>query len=209
MKQSCVLVAIVLAMAGSVLQATTVEGDGSVIVESRTGGKNFADYSDTAATVTNNSWQNSTAKSSAPGTTAGIGSRFQTNAFINTAAYFQASPTLPANPFGQWEVYITIPSGSSPAPTVTAGVTTIGATGLAATTTAFSNSGLNTWKLVGTIVLDAGVNKPTVRFNEMEYTAGASYRLIADAVKFVPVPEPATLAFVAIGFCGVFIRRRR
>jgi hypothetical protein len=59
------------------------------------------------------------------------------------------------------------------------------------------------WALVGTLTLDAGVDKPTVRFVEISH----GNRFYADAIKFVQVPEPATLTLLAAG--GLLLRRRR
>jgi len=195
-----------MATIASTASAAIITGSASeTIVESRTGGKNFAAYSDTAATVTNNSWTNSTAKSTAPGLTAGIGSRFNSNAFINNAAYFQVAPTLPTAG-GIYDVYVSTTNGSG-ANVITAGITVTGGTGLPATTTAFSTASQNTWLLVGQLDLDPGVTVPTIRFNEV----ANSNRFYADGVLFaeVAVPEPATLALAGMGLIGICSVARR
>src|SRR5690348_6469666 len=83
----------------AVLATTAVTASAAIIpgslsetmVESRTGGLNFADYAE--LTVFPDGWSNSASKSTAAGVTAGIGSRFNgTNSF---AGAFEVSPTLP------------------------------------------------------------------------------------------------------------------
>src|SRR5690349_19821701 len=82
-----------------------------VIVESRAGGQNVAAYSEDGIGFPNG-WQSSTAKSTAPGVTAGIGSRFNTNAAIGgSATWFAVSPTL-ALMGGIYRVDVTTTSAS-------------------------------------------------------------------------------------------------
>src|SRR5688572_29297464 len=83
------VLATALAIAGS------RAADAAVIVESRTGGQNFAAYSDSGAAFPN-SWSNSASKSTAEGLSAtSIGSRFNSNAGVGGAAtWFQVAPTL-------------------------------------------------------------------------------------------------------------------
>ena len=157
----------------------------TVIVESRSGGKNFAKYSENTGQVFPNVWANSTAKSTAPDTTAGIGSRFNSNAGLGGATtWFQVNPTL-GTAGGTYEVYVTV-SATSAGAAVVSTITQTGCTGLPATTDAFSVGSLNVWTLVGTITLDTGVNNPTIRFDETQN----DNRFYADAVKFVLAGEP-------------------
>jgi hypothetical protein len=191
-----------LATAGIIIPSSVSE----TIVESRTGGLNFTAYSEGQPPAGTNNWQNSTAKSTAVGVTAGIGSRFNTSTNIGGAtAWFQVAPTLPTAG-GTYEIYVTA-TGSSQG-NVTSTITQTGGTGLPATTTSFSPPP-NAWNLVGTLVLNSGVNNPTIRFDE---TANSN-RMYADAVLFAEVltiPEPGMISLVSVGLLGVFsIRRRR
>ena len=174
--------------------------DSETFVESRSGGKNFAAYLET--TVFPDGWSNSTAKSSAPGTTAGIGSRFNTtNAF---GGAFQVSPTLPTAG-AEYDVWVTITSASGDITASTA-VSATGGTGLPASTAAFGTPG-NEWHYVGLINLDDGVTTPVVTFTEITH----SNRMYADAIAFgqVPVPEPTSVALFGLAGVGVLSRRRR
>jgi hypothetical protein len=197
---SAVLLSTPLASAGIIIPSSVSE----TIVESRSGGQNFAAYSEMS--ITNNTWANSTAKSTAAGLTGGIGSRFNSNSFIGGQnVWFQVAPTLPTAG-GTYEVYVTVTTASG-AITMTSNIATTGGSGLPASTTAFSTaeSG-NKWGLVGTLTLDAGVNNPTVRFHE---TAN-SLRFYADGVLFAEVvPEPATIVLIGIACAGMLTGRRR
>jgi len=152
-----------------------------VIVESRTGGQNFAAYSDVSPGFPN-SWANSTSKSTAPGcSAASIGSRYNSNAGIGGATtYFQVAPTLPVMG-GTYDLYVTV--NSTAGANVVSTITQTGCTGLPATTTAFSVNSANVWTRVGTLTLNLTVTTPSIRFDE---TANDN-RFIADAVKFVYV----------------------
>ncbi len=73
------------------------------IVESRAGGQHFNLYSEVGT------WANSGAKSTAPGVTPGIGSRFGSTAGPDGAATYRFTPTVPGN----YEVAVTLPSTSN------------------------------------------------------------------------------------------------
>jgi hypothetical protein len=151
-----------------------------VIVESRSGGMNFSSYSEGTG-----NWQNSSVKSSAPGTTSGIGSRFETA----DGGFFRVTPTL-ANAGGTYLVEVTHPTSSNIPTDLQAGVSATGGTGLPTSTTAFNQSNPNVWRTVGTIVLDAGVNQPTITFTKLAGSSGTGQRFYADAVRFTDLSEP-------------------
>jgi hypothetical protein len=154
-------------------------------VESRSGGQNYAAYSE--AGIFPNVWSDSTAKSTASGCTGGIESRYNSSTGVGGAAtWFQVSPTLGAAG-GQYEVWVTV-GASSAGSVVTSTITGSGWTGLPPTTDAFNNASINAWRLVGTLTLKSGVTTPTVRFDE---TANNN-RFYADAVKFHYLPPPPT-----------------
>lgn len=189
-----------VANAGHIIAGSLSE----TIVESRTGGLNFADYAEHGGGFPD-SWSNSTAKSTAPGVTAGIGSRF--NSTAGFGGWFEVSPTLPTAG-GTYEVYVTVTSASG-AITATTDVATTGGTGLPTSTTAFSTAeSANTWGLVGTLTLDPGTDTPIVRFTENQH----SNRLYADAVLFAEmqvIPEPSTIALTCLALVGVACAARR
>lgn len=184
------LFAVAVIASGAVASIASAAIISETYVESRTGGKNFAAYSDSGDAFPN-SWANSTAKSSASGTTGGIGTRFNSNVGAGgTATWFQVSPTLPTAG-GTYEVYATVPTGG-PYTLLTAGVNIVsGGSGLPATTNAFSLAG-NQWHLIGTLVLNSGVNNPTIRFYEHTHptNTGNTSRFYADTIRFAEIGFP-------------------
>jgi hypothetical protein len=155
-----------------------------VIVESRTGGQNYASYSESTGGFPN-SWSNASGKSTAPGCSAtSIGSRFNSSFNVGGAtAYFQVSPTLLADG-GVYEVAVTTCNEAGSAVTSTITAPDGGWTGLPATTTAFSlANAANQWAVVGMLQLNYGTKVATVRFDETEN----SDRFYADAVRFTQV----------------------
>ena len=159
----------------------TATAAADVIVESRSGGLNYAAYSEVSPGYPN-SWASSTSKSTAPGcSAASIGSCYNSNAGIGgSAVYFQVAPTLPVAG-GTYDLYVTV--NSSAGTNVISTITQINCTGLPTTTTAFGISSANVWTWVGTLTLGYGISTPTIRFDE---TAN-DYRFVANAVKFVYV----------------------
>lgn len=90
-----------------------------VLVESRTGGKNHSGYSEPAGTFIDSNTPAETAKSAAPGTTAGIGSRKSTVPTRNNPAdqvISAARFTPPIETAGDYHVYITFPRASNSDP---------------------------------------------------------------------------------------------
>src|ERR1035438_5552030 len=172
-------------ISGDYVLTTAAATVADVIVESRSGGQNYAAYSEVG--VFPNAWSDSTAKSTAAGCTVGIGSRYNSSTGVGGAGtWFQASPTLGVAG-GQYEVWVTV-GASSAGSVVTSTITGTGWTGLPPTTDAFNNASINAWRLVGTLTLNSGVTTPTVRFDE---TANNN-RFYADAVKFHYLPPPPT-----------------
>jgi len=182
-----------------------------VIIESRLGGQNRSQYLEDTAGFPN-AWQDSASKSTAAGLTDGIGSRFNTSSTVGgSAVWFQVSPMLAA-PGGSYQIHVTTTNASGTLSGIVSTVTLTNGT-LAGTdsnpsldgfqTSAFS-APHNGWNLVGTLTLGAGVNQPTVRFDE---TANTN-RFYADAVRFTLIPEPgcAGVLPLVILFGG---RRRR
>ena len=192
----------VLTTIATTVSAAIIPGSLSeTIVESRSGGLNFADYAEHGGGFPD-SWANSTAKSSAPGVTAGIGSRF--NSTAGFGAWFEVSPTLPTTG-GIYEVYATTTSASGSI-TATTAVAVTGGSGLPLETPAFGTTSQNAWALIGTLKLDSGVDTPVVRFSEVTH----SNRFYADAILFAEVvPEPATLALASMSMIGLVIAARR
>ena len=169
--------------------ATAAVTADDVIVESRSGGLNYSAYLEQG--VYPNGWSDSTAKSTAAGCTGGIGSRYNSSTGVGgSAAWFQVSPTLPVAG-GRYLVYVTV-GATSAGSAVTSTITGSGWTGLPATTDAFNNSSINTWRLVGTMTNNPGVSTVSVRFDE---TANNN-RFYADAVKFVYLPTTNAPAIV-------------
>lgn len=196
-----------IALSASAQTTSLVTGElvlSETFVESRSGGQNFAAYSEHGGGWPD-SWANSSAKSEAPGLTAGIGSRF--NSTAGFGGWFEVSPLLP-EAGGVYDIYVSVTSGSG-AITATADITATGGTGLPATTTAFSTAeSADTWGYVGTLTLADGVETPTIRFAENTH----SNRFYADGVAFVQaIPEPSTYAaiFGGLALAGAFVYRRR
>ena len=124
----------------------------------------------------------SSAKSTAPGCTPGIGSRFG----YGLTPAFAVSPILTGSVYS---VEVTIPA-SSASPDMVVNVSAIGGTLSANSTIAFRNTALNTWKLVGYLTNNAGITNPSITF---AYASGVSNstsgRFYADAVRFVNQAE--------------------
>lgn len=149
-----------------------------VIVETRTGGQNLGWYSESGE------WWNSSAKSSAPGTTAGIGSRYADD----DGTAFTVSPTL-AKPGGTYTVEVTHGISSSiPSSNFPISVESTGGSGLPGSTDAFTRYPEHAWRTVGAITLDPGVATPTITFTRPAGVAAG--RFYADAIRFTWADDP-------------------
>lgn len=181
-----------------------------VIVESVSGGQNFSSYSEDGGGFPNG-WQTSGSKSTAPGVTAGLFSRFNTNSAIGGSnTWFQVAPVLLV-PGGSYRVDVTTTSASGNLTGIVSTVTVTNGvlfgmdidTNLPGFQTGAFSSPHNTWNLVGNLTLSPGSNQPAVRFDE---TANTN-RFYADAVRFTLIPEPACVGMLPL--LGVILSRRR
>lgn len=133
---------------------TLVEAGGSppppppYIVESRSGGLNYNQYSETGT------WSNGTSKSTAAGTTAGIGHRWCTLNSTAKTAVFRYTPTVT----GTYKVYTTNCTTSNSGNPMVHKITHAGGTanvGICQNTTCGTNA-VNKWLLLGQFTLNAG-----------------------------------------------------
>lgn len=148
-----------------------------IIIESRSGGKNFAWYSDRAATG------DSSAKSSASGVTAGIGSRyFSLQASYDREANFNPAITVP----GSYEVFVTWPSSSSGGANIHHTVTYNGGS---STKTLNQSLNPNVWNSLGTFTFNAGASGSCGGVRMWASALDAGKRFTADAVKLVFAKE--------------------
>lgn len=149
----------------------------TTIVESRSGGQNFAAYSEVSG-----DWNNSTTKSTAPGVSgAAIGSRFCTMTTRNDVVRF--SPTTLATGTNIYDVaYTTNNFSSTDAPNATWRVTT--ATGIVSGTfdVTAANTG-NQWRTIGRFELDSTTARLEVDSSTVTTTT-VNDRLPTDAVRF-------------------------
>lgn len=160
---------------------------GDVIIESRVGGQNYDKYAETFT------WSSSSAKSAAPGTTPGIGSRFAYSIAAGNPA-FTVSPVLSAGK--QYGVDVTFTTANSNiSPDIIVGVTQTNSTGLPVDTTAFQreSGAAGQWQRVGTLTVDTGQQNVSVTFTYQSGTLAATGgRFYADAVRFVDLSDPCT-----------------
>ncbi|HSW44541.1 MAG TPA: immunoglobulin domain-containing protein [Phycisphaerae bacterium] len=119
------------------------------IVESRSGGQNFANYSEISG-----SWSNSTAKSTASGCTSGIGSRYTTIGASGGKATFGFTPVAT----GTYQIYTTNCSTTNSGNPMIHKVTHAGGTATVSVcqNTTCSPSACNVWLSLGTFTLNAG-----------------------------------------------------
>ncbi|HSU57000.1 MAG TPA: autotransporter-associated beta strand repeat-containing protein, partial [Candidatus Dormibacteraeota bacterium] len=161
----------------------------TVIVESRSGGLNFASYSDSVAGG-DRTWGASTVKSTAQGVTAGVGSRFAP--FSGTTGIPSFTVIPPLTPGTTYIVEVThTTAGNNCSPDIIVSVAQSGCTGLPTATDAFQAAKGNgtAWYPVGYVTTT--IASPTITFTYASGTlAGTSGRFYADAVRFTPVTNP-------------------
>jgi len=162
------------------LQFTTPAAPADFIIESRSGGLNFANYSESG------SFSNSTAKSTAAGCSpVSLGSRYATT--TSAKATYSFTPSLS----GSYEVFATWGTSSNGSTQVTHTVSAgTGSAAVVLKTLVFDQNSAagnqNQWKSLGVFALDAGT---TYTVTQSLATGGA--RLMADAVKWTAGPVVA------------------
>jgi len=174
--------------ASTVLIAPTAFAD--FIVESRSGGQNYGLYSEVG------SWSNSSGKSTAPGVTPGIGSRYSSTLYSGRYANFAFKA---GEPTGLYEVFVTWGANANRRAGIEHKVYHTGGT-----TSIYvdQSATANTWVSLGQFTLDTSSK---VQIHTYTGVSGSGY---ADAVKFVYIPEPATLAVLGLGAIASLRRRR-
>jgi hypothetical protein len=165
--------------------SSTNAGSEIMIVESRAGGSNYVSYADVL-------FSTSTLKSSAPGCSPQtLGSRY---AATNTCSV-TLTPTL-SRAGGTYVLEVTHGSASSISSTIMVDASVQGGAftnsdGTVAShiwTSAIQQANPNVWKTVGTIVLDAAVTQPTLRFSSTNTDLSASSRFYSDAYRLTFQP---------------------
>lgn len=159
------------------------------IVESRNGGQNYANYSESGK------WSNSTAKSTAAGCTTGIGSRYCTIGTTARTAIFKFTPTSG----GTYNVYTTNCATTNSGNPAIHRVTHAGGTaGVSVCQNSTCNPNpCNQWYLLGTYTLNAGVQYSVTIDGSTGGGSGPSGNAArADAIKWesaVVDPQPPTI----------------
>lgn len=167
------------------------------IVESREGGKNYANYSESGG-----GFADSSAKSSAAGTTAGIGSRFGSMAFAKEASYsFTPSVSGPYQAFATWAPSTNATSSLEHVVTHDGGSTSV----LLDQNSGTNPTGGDNWNSLGTYDFTAGNT-----YSVSQVTDGTGSGIMRnDAIRWVLIPEPAS-AMLFLGILGgLFLRRSR
>ena len=147
------------------------------VVESRSGGQNYAKYSETGG------WSNSTAKSTAAGCTSGIGSRYCTINSTAKTAVFKFTPTTT----GSYKVYTTNCYTSNSGNPLIHKVTHAGGTSTVSVCQNYTcgTNACNKWLLLGTYTLNSGTEyKVTLDGSTGAGSAPANNAGRADAIKW-------------------------
>jgi len=168
------------------LQALVVPGNTQppFIVESRSGGQHYANYSETGT------WSNGSSKSTAPGCTSGIGHRWCTLDSSAKTAVFRFTP----NTTGIYEVFTTNCTTSNSGNPLIHRVTHANGTtnvGVCQNTTCNPNA-VNTWYSLGQYTLYAGTQYTVTLDGATGSGAGpANNAGRSDAIKWVYIPGPS------------------
>jgi len=149
---------------GSIAQAATI------YVESRSGGQNFASYSQAGT------WSTSTSKSTAAGVTPGIGSTFSSNAFTDRS--FTAAPSLPLA--GTYQVALTAAGNMN----ANQPVAITHASGTANITPDLSTGVANAWKVLGSWDFNSGAGTSL----KLSSSGVGTAVIRGDAVRFTLIP---------------------
>ncbi|MBI4580185.1 MAG: immunoglobulin domain-containing protein [Planctomycetes bacterium] len=160
---------------------TVVTGPSTWIVETRSGGQNYTTNFSKVGT-----WADVTGKSTAAGTTAGIGHIYTSTAYAGRSATYSFTPGTT----GAWRVYATWVTSSNACPNTRHVVTHAGGS---ASVIMNQTTGGNTWNLVGEFTLNAGT-----QYTVAQTTDGSSGGGIirSDAIKWervVQVIDPPTI----------------
>jgi hypothetical protein len=204
MKKALVLVA---------LLAVVSAAQAGFIVENRSGGQNYSQWSITGG------WATSSGNVNAPGCTANIGSMYS-----SAGTYFgptrQGIFSFTPSETGLYDIELAWPSTAGQTDTAVVLYTGVSSGG---ETDPWGNAGPG--GVVSRTTMDMNYKNVGVwnmAFDDVTLTAGTTYmvgiyaghkstdttnRVAAGAAQFTAVPEPVTLAMLAFG--GLFLRRRR
>ena len=159
------------------------------IVESRSGGQNYANYSETGT------WSNGTSKSSAAGCTSGIGHRWCT---LGATGYGTATYRFTPTTSGIYEMFTTNCTTSNSGNPMIHKVTHIGGmtpVGICQNTTCGTNA-VNVWLSLGQFTLNAGTQYTvTLDGSTASGTGPAGNAGRSDAIKWqlITAAEPPTI----------------
>ena len=182
-------IGLALLLGGVVLQTSAQE----VIIEARVSLANF----DGLYAEADGNWQNSSVHTTAPGTTAGVGSRFNNTAGSSVTL----SPTLEAG--GSYFLEAAFPAPSSQSADMVVRIDLVGATLTDLNTNTTLNAGVlestvfqragggASWRRIGKLVLEEGNANPTITFTHIRGELSSSTaRFYSDAYRFVNATDP-------------------
>lgn len=200
---------------GVMMIAATAQA--AFIVESRSGGLNFANYTDAG-------FANSTGNVTAPGCTATIGSRYSgTTVYFGPTRYAQFSFTPAVSGLyqidlawtstaGQYDTAVNVYTGNAVGTSTDAWGNTNAPDGIVFSRTMdMYYKGVGVWNNVTTIPLTAGTTYKVGIYGghkSLNAAPDLSNRVAAGAASFELVPEPAAALLLGLGSL-MFVRRRR